>query len=528
MIKAGLGVLEPPDAPDLGASGLTVVEVRVPSPSPCSLLRPYVAILFLLFLPTIAPAENAAFPLKVSENHRYLVDQNNTPFFFMGDASPQQMFTVLNESQMTTYFETRSAQGFNAVWMFALCGDTEVPCQKNLATYDGLLPFASGNFPTYNLANPNPAYWERMDSYIRMAAQYNMVVVFFVFDTNNNMAIAEKAGNAGMYGFGQWLGNRYKSYPNIIWAMGNDFQTWRKGLIKGTKSARTAARHNALIKNLMGGILNSDSSHLMLTELQYMSSLGSDDALLQPYNTIRSVYTYYCTYPKVYASYNATPEQPSMWIEGGWEYSDTSGMAYSEKNIRQEEWYNFLAGGLGGFMWANDKLTSGKCCTNYVAELKTIGASQFGVVKRVLTGIPWYELVPDQSHSLMTAGYGKQNTIDSGLDISCLNSTNYVTTALTADHKYSVSYAPVPTTLSLNMAEYATMVTLHWVDPTNGAIKELNGGAEYANAGTQTFTTPGENAEGATDWVLVAATTSGAASASGERWRREEARGRHP
>jgi hypothetical protein len=26
--------------------------------------------------------------------------------------------------------------------------------------------------------------------------------------------------------FGQYLGKRYKDFPNIIWMYGNDFQTW--------------------------------------------------------------------------------------------------------------------------------------------------------------------------------------------------------------------------------------------------------------------------------------------------------------
>jgi hypothetical protein len=77
------------------------------------------------------------------------------------------------------------------------------------------------------------------------------------------------------------------------------------------------------------------------------------------------------------------------------------------------------------------------------------------------------------------------------------------------------------------MPENAPTVTVRWVDSTIGAINELNHGAEFATAGTQTFTTPGNNVESATDWDLVAATTSPAANASGERRHKEQARDEH-
>ena len=33
-------------------------------------------------------------------------------------------------------------------------------------------------------------------------------------------------GPARCRAYGQYLGNRYKDFPNIIWLNGNDFQKW--------------------------------------------------------------------------------------------------------------------------------------------------------------------------------------------------------------------------------------------------------------------------------------------------------------
>jgi hypothetical protein len=52
------------------------------------------------------------FPLKVSANKRYLVDQKNEPFLIVGD-TPQGRMGRLNEHDAVIYFADREAHGFN-------------------------------------------------------------------------------------------------------------------------------------------------------------------------------------------------------------------------------------------------------------------------------------------------------------------------------------------------------------------------------------------------------------------------------
>jgi hypothetical protein len=44
---------------------------------------------------------------------------------------------------------------------------------------------------------------------------------------------------------------------------------------------------------------------------------------------------------------------------------------------------------------------------------------------------------------------------------------------------------------------------VYWFDPSSGNQRNIPGGP-FANAGSHTFTTPGNNHAGRTDWVLVA------------------------
>src|SRR5271157_6149192 len=64
--------------------------------------------------PQSSSGKPAAYPLKLSANRRYLVDQNNTPFLIVGD-TPQGLMGRLTEAQAERYFADRQAHGFNTM-----------------------------------------------------------------------------------------------------------------------------------------------------------------------------------------------------------------------------------------------------------------------------------------------------------------------------------------------------------------------------------------------------------------------------
>lgn len=63
---------------------------------------------------------DAAFPLAVSPNRRYLVDRRNDPFLIVGD-SPQALFVNVSVAQANYFLANRKAAGFNTVWVNLLC-----------------------------------------------------------------------------------------------------------------------------------------------------------------------------------------------------------------------------------------------------------------------------------------------------------------------------------------------------------------------------------------------------------------------
>src|SRR4029453_18002583 len=187
----------------------------------------------LLFLALCGKAmATPAYPLKKSANGRYVVDQNNVPFLIIGDA-PHSILANLNNADATTYLTNRGSNGFNALWIELLCdsytGGVGTEGSPNYGhDVNGNNPFTStltGGY--YDLTPPNEAYWNHVDYTVKQAPKNGLPGWFTPLDQGGWTQTSLANGTSGCQQYGQFLGNRYRNYPNIIWNFGNDFQQWR-------------------------------------------------------------------------------------------------------------------------------------------------------------------------------------------------------------------------------------------------------------------------------------------------------------
>ena len=208
--------------------------------TPLSLLM--LAIQFNVSAPVAAqtPSANApnsstsgpAYPLKLSANRRYLVDRNNQPFLIVGD-TPQGLMGRLSEADADFYFADRQAHGFNTVgWIDVTCAGPDYPTNTEATTPDGLRPFngflpGGTDFKHYDFSKPNEAYFTRLDHMITLAEKHGILVFLDPMETIGWLPALRNNGAAADYAYGQYLGNRYKEFPNIAWLNGNDFNTWK-------------------------------------------------------------------------------------------------------------------------------------------------------------------------------------------------------------------------------------------------------------------------------------------------------------
>ena len=150
----------------------------------------------------IGSSASPAYPLKASANNRYLVDQNDVPFLMVGD-SPQALIGNLSPMVVAFFMENRRRYGINALWINLLCNDGTA-CNSDGTTFDGIAPFTTAN----DLSTPNPAYFERADGIINLAAANGVVVILDPIETNGWLRTLRANGIDKAFVFGQYLGNR--------------------------------------------------------------------------------------------------------------------------------------------------------------------------------------------------------------------------------------------------------------------------------------------------------------------------------
>ena len=175
---------------------------------------------------------SSVYPLRPSANGRYMLDASNAPFLIIGDA-PHSILANLNNSDAVTYLTDRGQRGFNALWIELLCDSYTFGFgYEGTPNYgrdvNGNNPFTAtlaGGY--YDLTTPNEAYWSHVDFIVQQAAAHGLQCLFTPLDQGGWTQTSLVNGTTRCQQYGQFLGNRYRNYPNIIWNLGNDFQDWR-------------------------------------------------------------------------------------------------------------------------------------------------------------------------------------------------------------------------------------------------------------------------------------------------------------
>jgi uncharacterized protein DUF4038/concanavalin A-like lectin/glucanase superfamily protein/collagenase-like protein with putative collagen-binding domain len=418
-------------------------------------------------------------PISVAPSGRYLVDEKGAPFLMTGD-SPQALIGNLTESDAELYFASRRAEGFNTVWINLLCNNY-TGCRNDGATWDGVQPFTTpGDFST-----PNEAYFAHVDRILRLAGEYGLVVVLDPAETGGWLSTMIDNGVDKLRAYGRYLGERYRDFPNIIWMHGNDYQDW-------------GPTNDPYVMAVALGIGDVDTRHVQTVELNYTTSGSLDDEAWAPIIRLNASYTYSPTYEQVLKDYNRSNFLPTFLVEASYESEQTGGPFGTPQQLRRQEYWSLLSGATGQlfgnhYTWqflCPQRDGSGNCIGGWKDQLDTPGQTQFGYVKALFGPRRWSDLVPDQNHTVITGGLGTFGTND------------YVTVASSPDGTLAIAYVPSSRTLTVDLSKFSGSVTARWYDPTTGTFTSASD-SPLPNVDSQQFTTPGANAAGDDDWVLV-------------------------
>jgi hypothetical protein len=432
---------------------------------------------------TPTPPPPGPGPISVGPTGRYLVDQNGKPFLITGD-SPQALIGNLSAADAETFFADRQALGFNAVWINLLC-TTYTGCSADGSTWDGIAPFTTPG----DLSTPNEQYFARADEMIRLAGKYGLVVVLDPAETGGWLDTLIANGVDKDRAYGRYLGERYKDFPNIIWMSGNDYQSW-------------GPTNDPYVTAVAQGIQDADPNRVQTVELDFPTSGSLDDPAWAPLIKLNASYTYDPTYQQVLTDYNRPNFLPTFMVEGTYEFEqNASTIPFGDPfALRRQEYWSMLSGAAGQlygnhYTWqflCDQRDAAGNCIGGWKDHLDTTGAIELEHLTDLFQALPWYQLVPDQTHSLLTAGYGTYGDWD------------YATAARTPDGSLALVYIPTTRTITIDLGTMAAPVAARWYDPASGTYADIPG-SPFPNQGSRQFTTPGDNADGPgnDDWVLV-------------------------
>ena len=411
--------------------------------------------------------QSYSYPVKISDHHGYLVDQNERPFFWSGDAA-WSLMVQLSKENAVQYLEDRKQKGFNVVMVELIEHKFSSNPPRN---YYGELPFTGKNFTT-----PNEDYFAHADYVINAAAERGMVVLLdplylgYQCDDEGWCNEVKAASLSDMRAWGQYLGHRYKNFDNIVWLIGGD--------------ADPAPVKNKVLE-FVNGILENDNRHLFTAHNQpesYALSPWTNQSWLK----INNVYSYSATlYQQCSTAFNITPTMPYFMIEADYENEHSA----SQQRLRSQAYWPVLSGAMG-YIFGNCPIwhfgASANTCglTNWKAQLDSPGSLSMMYAQKLFMSRAWHLLIPDFKHTVVTAGYGTWGK------------TDYATAAISSNGNTIICYIPSKRQVTVDLSKISgSKCKAWWYNPSDGKAILIG---TYENSKCQLFTPPSNS-----DWVLV-------------------------
>lgn len=418
--------------------------------------------------------------LKVSDNHRYLVDaKTGAPVFVLADTAWN--LGALKLEEIETYLQSRQDHGFNTV-MFAL---NFAPQASELNAYGQ---------PAYIGAEKtdlNPAYFETCDAIIKKAAEHGLYVMIYAVWAGEKAGTMNNYTAAQLTTLGHALGRRYAGVPNVIFCAGGE-----------------ASPHYIDVErvNAMGLALKAGCAGKNLVTVHPVSPNSSSKF----FATSTWLDFYMCQAKSGSGPKNAEFDAAAL-VSGDWKITSIKPTMMGEHRyesgteedplIQRRSLYQCVFAGGCGYAYGHDALwqmtphtskpwmlkgwTPG--VTNWTQALDTPAVRQLQNIKTLLYSHPYLERIPDQS--LVLAGQGTnvatrvQATRDGTMghnDATCI-----------------VAYISSPQTVTLNTGAIAAReLKVYWFNPATGLSEVIY--EKLANPGNLTLE---KRPQG--DWVVV-------------------------
>lgn len=395
-----------------------------------------------------------------------------------GDAA-WAMIANLTLAEAKTFMDDRASKGVNAMMVSIIEHKftNNTPTQSNVAGDEPFNSFVSGSF--YDFTDPNASYWNHVDDVINYA--FKKGITLFLFPcylgyTHNDEgwgsdSNANSAANHTTYG--EWLGNRYKNFPNIVWVIGGDED--------GSSTYNLDTRMN----NLANGIKTNDTRHMITAHGRgNISSSGRQqyNETWLDFNTIYEKNTTIVT--KSESEY--TSGMPQVFIEGS--YGNEAGN--SDLVILRQMLIPILNGCIGHFTGSSEtwsfSATAADAFRNTAGDWNTTlddyGAQYLTYIQRLQAARDLPALAPDFTDTFVTAGKG---------------SNDWTHSPVRANSSMLVGFCNAGATLTVDYSQFSGSVNVRWYSPIDGS-SQTDASSPHAASGSEAMNPPSS-----ADWILL-------------------------
>lgn len=430
--------------------------------------------------------------LKVSENHRFFVDEKGNPFFWLGDTG-WLLFTKLNREEADQYLTDRAAKGFNVIHVMVLhslntknsYGDSAL-IEMNIAT-----PLVTeGN----TFEDPvQYDYWDHVDYVVDKAAEKGIYIGLVPVWGSNVKAGKIFTDQAEKYA--EFLAKRYRNQSNVVWLNGGD--------IRGSDSIRVWQTIGKTLKKFAPDHLvtfhpfgRTQSSTWFHNEPWLDFNMFQSGHRRYDQDTARNETSYgEDNWRYVANDYQKSPVKPTLDGEPSYEgipqgLHDTLQPRWNDNDMRRYAYWSVFSGACG-FTYGNNSVMQfykpdGKpgaygARQSWTEAINSPGATQMKHLKNLMLKYQFTKLVPDQS---LVANQGERYNYQAAL----------------RSEKYLMVYSYNGRSISLNQGNFkGDEFRFSWFCPRDGSVID---GRKLRKAEIAEFDPPGDSENG-NDWVLI-------------------------
>lgn len=428
----------------------------------------------------LARPGDKAFVTSVSADGRHLRDQHGDPLLTRGD-SPWSLMTDLSPAQVALYLANRERHGYNAAIVSLLGAEINGAPSDDGATFDGLRPFLDGDVTAFD-----DAYWARAKTYLRLAADHGITVFLYPVDgwTIDHAFRPRSIEQCSTYG--RLVAERFADLPNLVWMTGGDYVPQTSDLAAGSDVDHCFAA-------VLRGIRSTGDARPFSIQLAAPSSNSTDNPYWAPRVDLDFAYSYVPTYTTVLDGYARTPAKPVLLGEANYEgennYPDSP--PTTNQTLRRQMLWALTSGAAATFSGSDDW----EFLPGWESRLDTEGVAQLDRLQSLFEGLPWWTLVPDTTGRVLVHGAGPVAAAGSTSDVL---QDDHATVAQTPDRHTTVVYVPSARRIGLDVGAFPAGARATWVDPVSGRRRSA--------PLTASMPTPGTNAEGDGDWLLLVGT----------------------